>query len=259
MRQWDEEMSHHMSHHMRYLALLALLPLASCEHAAASSGAGAPAHQYIVGIDISASRTTFQLAEERQMIEGLIGRMAPGDRIVLIETYQTGVDSAGQWQDSIPAQRIPGTLTGKDRRNVEQFHLVASQIASTFFDLAGKPKVMSTDLFRTLYQAADYAKAANGRRTTVLLLSDMLQSTSEVNMEQPGGIPAAAWVDGRKAEGRLPDLRNVCVFVVGADPTTRAGARVRAFWEHYFDAAGATFKTENYRSMVADAREIGCE
>jgi hypothetical protein len=242
---------------MRYLTLLALVALASCEHAAASSGA-APASQYIVGIDISASRTTFQLAEERQMIESLIGRMGPGDRIVLIETYQAGVDSAGQWQDSIPAQRIAGTLTGKDRRNVEQFHLVASQMASTFFDLTGKRKVMSTDLFHTLQQAADYAKAANGRRTTVLLLSDMLQSTSEVNMEQPGGIPAASWTDGRKAEGRLPDLRNVCVFVVGANATTRAGTHVRAFWEHYFEAAGATFKPENYRSMVADAGEIGC-
>lgn len=245
---------------MRYLALLALLPLASCEHAgASSSAAAAPVRQYIVGIDISASRTTSQLAEERRMIDDLIGRMTPGDRIVLIETYQAGVDSAGQWQDSIPAQRIAGTLTGKDRRNVEQFRLVASQMASTFFDLTGTRKVMSTDLFHTLYQAADYARAANGRRTTVVLLSDMLQSTSEVNMEQPGGIPPASWTDGRKAEGRLPDLRNVCVFVVGADPTTRTGARVRAFWEHYFAAAGATFKKENYRSMVADAGEVGCE
>jgi len=248
-----------MSHYRRYLPLLALLPLASCEHAGASNSAAAPARQYIVGIDISASRTTYQLAEERQMIDELIGRMAPGDRIVLIETYQAGLDSAGQWQDSIPAQRVPGTLTGKDRRNVEHFRLVASQIASTFFDLTGTRKIMSTDLFRTLHQAADYARAANGRRTTVLLLSDMLQSTSEVNMEQPGGIPAAAWTDGRKAEGRLPDLRNVCVFVVGADPTTRTGARVRAFWEHYFQATGATFKPENYRNMVADAAEIGCE
>ena len=244
---------------MRYLALLALLPLASCEHAAASGSAALPARQYIVGIDISASRTTFQLAEERRMIDGLIGRMTPGDRIVLIETYQAGVDSAGQWQDSIPAPRIAGTLTGKDKRNAEQFHLVASQMASTFFDLTGTHKVMSTDLFHTLRQAADYARAANGRRTTVLLLSDMLQSTSEVDMEQPGGIPAASWIDGRKAEGRLPDLHNVCVFVVGADPTTRTGTRVRAFWEHYFEAAGATFKPGNYRSMVADAAEIGCE
>jgi hypothetical protein len=48
------------------------------------------------------------------------------------------------------------------------------------------------------------------------------------------------------------------VFVVGADATTRTGARVREFWRHYFDASGATFRPENYRNMVADAGEIGC-
>jgi hypothetical protein len=217
-----------------------------------------PTRQYIVGIDISGSRTPSQLAEERQVIEGLIGRMHPGDRLIMIETYRTGVDSAGQWQDSIPAQRIPGTLTGRDRRNVDRFRLVASQMASTFFDPAAAGKVMSTDLFHTLYRAADYAKAANGRRTTVVLLSDMLQSTREVDMERPGGIPPDSWTNGLKAEGRLPDLRDVCVFVVGADATTRSGARVREFWRHYFEASGASFRPENYRNMVADAAEIGC-
>jgi hypothetical protein len=248
---------------MRYLYLLALLPLAGCERAAASNAATEtvthPSRQYIVGIDISGSRTRSQLAEERQVIDGLIERMGPGDRIIMIETYRSGVDSAGQWQDSIPAQRIPGTMTGRDRRNVDQFRLVANQIASTFFDPNAAGKVMSTDLFHTLYRAADYAKAANGRRTTVLLLSDMLQSTRDVNMERSGGIPSSSWTDGLKAERRLPDLRNVCVFVVGADATTHTGARVREFWRHYFDASGATFRPENYRNMVADPAEIGCE
>jgi hypothetical protein len=242
--------------HIRYAALLVLAAIAGCERAAASSAA-AQAHQYIVGIDISGSRTPSQLAEERQAIEGLIGRMGPGDRLVLIETYRSGVDSAGQWQDSIPAQRIPGTLTGKDKQRVEAFRAVATQMASTFFS-STNAKVTSTDLFHTLHRAADYAKAANGRRTTIVLLSDMLQSTGDVNMERAGGIPAASWTDVLKAEGRLPDLRNVCVFVVGADASTRSGARVREFWRHYFDASGATFRPENYRNMVADMGEVGC-
>ena len=59
-------------------------------------------------------------------------------------------------------------------------------------------------------------------------------------------------------DGRLPDLRKVCVFIIGGDPTTRTGARVRHFWEHWFQAAGAIFPRENYRNMVANADEIGC-
>src|SRR3954468_16789385 len=117
-----------MTPHIRYATLLALTALAGCERAAAS-GTPTQAHQYIVGIDISGSRTPSQMSEERQAIEGLIARMGPGDRLVLIETYRTGVDSAGQWQDSIPAERIPGTLTGKDKRNVDQFRQVANAMA----------------------------------------------------------------------------------------------------------------------------------
>ncbi|MDB4879065.1 MAG: hypothetical protein JWL60_511 [Gemmatimonadetes bacterium] len=132
------------------------------------------------------------------------------------------------------------------------------QMASTFFDPAASRKVMSTDLFHTLHRAADYAKAANGRRTTLVLLSDMLQSTGQVNMERSGGIPGDAWITGLESEGRLPDLRNVCVLVVGADATTRSGARARQFWSHYFEAAGATYRPGNYRNMVSDPGEIGC-
>ena len=246
----------------RSFTLLALATtLSGCERASAS-GAGEPvpvtARQYIVGIDISGSRTPSQLQEEQQVIDGLIARMGPGDRIVLIETYRSGVDSAGQWQDSIPAQRIAGTMTGRDRRNVDQFRVVAGQMASTFFDPKVSRTVMSTDLFHTLHRAADYAKAANGRTTTLVLLSDMLQSTSDVNMERAGGIPSERWTSTLKAEGRLPDLRDVCVFVVGADATTRTGAQVRQFWQHYFAEAGATYRPENYRNMVADVGEIGC-
>lgn len=243
------------------LTIALAMTLAGCESAPASAARAAPpapATQYIVGIDISGSRTPSQLQEERQVIEGLIGRMVHGDRIVLIETYRSGVDSAGQWHDSIPALRTPGTITGRDRRNVDQFRVVARQMASTFFDPAASGKVMSTDLFHTLHRAADYAKAANGRRTTLVLLSDMLQSTAEVNMERPGGIPAATWTDRLRAENRLPDLRDVCVYVVGADPTSSTGAQVRRFWEHYFRASRATYRPENYRNMVSDAGEIGC-
>lgn len=234
--------------------------IAGCERASASGTreAAAPANQYIVGIDISGSRTPSQLKEEQQVIEGLIARMSAGDRIILVETYRSGVDSAGQWQDSIPAPRTPGTLTGRDKRNVEQFHFVAAQMASTFFDVERSRKVNSTDLFHTLYRAADYAKAANGRRTTVVLLSDMLQSTADVNMERAGGIPDDSWTDALRADQRLPDLHGVCVFVVGADPTSSTGAHVRRFWQHYFAASGAVFQPENYRNMVADPAEIRC-
>jgi hypothetical protein len=57
---------------------------------------------------------------------------------------------------------------------------------------------------------------------------------------------------------RLPDLANVCVFVVGADPSSQQGARVRAFWQKYFATAGARMPSVNYRNMVSDVGEMRC-
>jgi hypothetical protein len=216
------------------------------------------ANQYVVGIDISGSRTSSQLQEEQAVVEGLMSRMSFGDRIILVETYRTGIDSAGQWQDSIPARRFTGELRARERADLEEFRSAAPRVAATFFDAEKSKRVMSTDLFRTLWRAADYAKSANGRRTTLVLLSDMLQSTSEVNMERAGGVPPGSWIESRKAEGRLPDLAGVCVFVVGADPSSQQGAKVRAFWQKYFEAAGAQAPSTNYRNMVSDVGEIRC-
>jgi hypothetical protein len=243
--------------------LASTLVLEGCERASAagrpSNTLSTPATQYIVGIDISGSRTRSQLLEEQTVVDGLIARMQFGDRIVLVETYRTGLDSAGQWQDSIPLPRIAGKVTGRDRRNLERFRVTAPQVASTFFDPSRSKQVMSTDLFHTLARAADYAKAANKRTTIVILLSDMLQATAEVNMERANGIPPDTWTDDLKAQGRLPDLKNVCVYVVGADPTSQRGARVRSFWKHYFESTGATFPLGNYRNMVADPAQIRCD
>lgn len=214
--------------------------------------------QYIVGIDISGSRTPTQLDEAAGLLTGLIGRMSNGDRLVLVETYQTGTDAARQFDDSIPAPRRAGRLTAGDRKKAERFRSSAALVARTYFDTTRSKQIKSTDLLTTLGRAADYAKAGQGRPTTVLLLSDMLNATPELNMERAGGIPDSTWIARRQAEGRLPDLRGVCVFAVGADVSSVRGARTRAFWRAYFAAAGARFANENYRNMVSDPAEVRC-
>ena len=44
----------------------------------------------------------------------------------------------------------------------------------------------------------------------------------------------------------------------GADPSSRQGAKVRSFWQKYFEAAGGKFPSGNYRNMVGDLSEIHC-
>ena len=252
-----QPLQHHTGRRGRHAGVLALF--AACSMAAprlAAQGRDAQGHQYIVGVDVSSSVTDPQREDQQRALAGLVKRMQPGDRIVIVETYRQGTLAARQWIDSIPRPRHEGPPSSRDRQNVQVFQVVAGRMASSFLKPPAQ-SIMSTDLLRTISRAADYAKSGAGRRTTLVLLSDMLQSTREVNMES-GAIPGDAWFQARRREGRLPDLRSVCVFVIGGDPTTKTGARVRRFWEHYFVAAGATFPPENYRNMVADADEIGC-
>jgi len=250
---------------LRFPSRMVCASLAFCASAMACADAPAPeagprkpATQYVVGIDISGSRTVTQLKEAERLLEQLIGRMSYGDRIVLVETYQTNSDAAEQWDDSVPPLRRPGTASGSERNRLAEFHERATTMAGTFFDTTKSKTVKSTDLLMMLARAADYATASGGRKTTLLVLSDMLNSTPEVNMERVSNVPTSPWIAARKAEQRLPDLRGVCVFIAGADVTTRRGAKVRAFWSEYLSAAGAELASGGYRNMLPDASEIRC-
>jgi hypothetical protein len=77
-----------------------------------------------------------------------------------------------------------------------------------------------------------------------------------LELERAGGIPGRQWLQERQRAGRLPDLRNVCVVVVGADVQTARGVAVRAFWRAYLEAAGATLGM--YQTMLADPSAMAC-
>src|SRR5256885_635658 len=142
---------------------------------------------YIVGIDISGSRTKTDLDESRKLLDDLIDRLQSGDRLTLIEVYQGGREPARQWSDSIRSPRNAGEPTGSDRRRVDDFKAVARMQTSILFDSARAKGIQSTDIFGTLARAADYAMASRNRPTTLLLLSDMINETPEVRMTSEEG------------------------------------------------------------------------
>ncbi|HJP84912.1 MAG TPA: hypothetical protein VJ852_02930 [Gemmatimonadaceae bacterium] len=240
------------------LALLGgTLVIVGCEHAA---GGESPyeGRSYIVGIDISGSRTKSDLDESRKLLDDLIDRLQAGDRLTLIEVYQGGREPARQWSDSIRTPRNAKELTGSDRRRVDDFKAVARMQTSILFDSARAKGIQSTDIFGTLSRVADYAAASRKRPTTLLMLSDMINETPDVRMTSEQGIPGESWIRTRAAARRIPQLRGVCVVVAGADVSSARGAAIREFWNKYFDAAGAHISPDNYRNMIADPSEITC-
>ncbi|HEY2164892.1 MAG TPA: hypothetical protein VGH04_12915, partial [Gemmatimonadaceae bacterium] len=141
---------------------------------------------------------------------------------------------------------------------LDDFKAVAHQVVGAMFDSNRVRRIDNTDVFATISRAADYAKAAHDRRSTLILLSDMENSTDEMRMERSGGIPSPEWIEVRRSASRLPDMRGVCVLVAGAAPETQRGAMIHDFWVRYLAAAGTTLAATNYRAFVPDAMELRC-
>jgi hypothetical protein len=215
-------------------------------------------HSYIVGVDISGSRTKTDLDESKKLLDGLIDRLEAGDHLTLIEVYQGGREPARQWSDSIRTPRDPKKLTGSDKRRVEDFKDIARMQTSILFDSLRTKQIQATDIFGTLARAADYAKASRNRGTTLLLLSDMINETPDVRMTSSQEIPGRTWIRERVDAKRLPQLRGVCVVVAGADVSSARGAAIRDFWNIYFEAAGTNVSSDNYRNMISDPSEVAC-
>ena len=157
------------------------VPVTGCDSAVGSESPN-QGHSYIVGVDISGSRTKTDLDESKKLLYGLIDRLEAGDHLTLIEVYQGGREPARQWSDSIRTPRDPKQLTGSDRRRVEDFKDIARMQTSILFDSLRTKQIHATDIFGTLARAADYAKASRNRATTLLLLSDMINETPDVRM-----------------------------------------------------------------------------
>lgn len=230
-----------------------------CGQSAGANPAVPPSNQFIIGIDLSASRSVEALRDSRRLLDDLVeSRLHNGDELVLLEMYGSSDTGDHQWIDSVPRARRPGVVGPTDRRRLDDFKAVAHQVVGAMFDPNRVRRIDNTDVFSTISRAADYAKAAHDRRSTLILLSDMENSTDEMRMERDGGIPSPHWIEVRRSANRLPDMRGVCVLVAGAQSKTQREATIRDFWVRYLAAAGTTLAATNYRAFVPDAMELRC-
>ena len=240
------------------LALIVALTMTGCGGDARGGESPFEGRSYIVGIDISGSRTKTELDESKKLLDALIDRLQAGDHLTLIEVYQGGKQPARQWTDSIRTPRNPKELTASDKRRVEDFKEIARMQTSILFDSARAREIQATDIFGTLTRAADYARASRNRATTLLLLSDMINETPDVRMTSEQDIPGDRWIRHLASAKRIPQLRGVCVVVAGADVSSERGAAIRDFWNKYFEAAGTRVSPDNYRNMISDPGEVSC-
>lgn len=213
--------------------------------------------RWMVGIDRSASRKPQQMRDMRVFIAALVESLSFDDEITLIETFRTNSDSVREWRGNVPQLRRPPTVFTRERLELQTFKDFARMKATSMTDTAGMRKVTSTDIFGLLRRTSDYARSGARKNTVLVLLSDMLNSTSQLDMERRNGIPNAAWIEKQRINGLLPDLRGVCVVAVGAEVGTAQGVALKTFWMRYLEASGARVNADNYRSYLLP-RDIRC-
>jgi hypothetical protein len=94
---------------------------------------------------------------------------------------------------------------------------------------------------------------------SLVLLSDMVERSARLNVARTRFDDAsiAATIDGFAADGSIPDLRGVQVYVVGAGvsqggsgmPADRFLA-IQHFWQAYLSRAGASLPSERYGAAL---------
>jgi hypothetical protein len=242
--------------------LIASLALTACGEARGGEAAAPAAEprQLIVGVDLSASQSDGRRAEARKALDLVVDELQYGDRIVLLQVHQRGAaeDDAARWAETVPLPREPDEPTSVDRERLDAVKQAARSVAETMFAHEAAGHLPTTDILSTLHIAAEYMRDAGSRATTIVLLSDMLQSANGIEMARAGGTPGARWIEQQQISGVLPRLEGACVAVIGADATTPSGITVRDFWQKYLEAAGAVLHEDNYRLIATDRSALRC-
>jgi hypothetical protein len=231
-------------------SLVAYAVFAARQASAQLVAAQRPKH-LIVAVDRSGSRTPQQMIDMRTFIEKLILQTDFGDEISVVEVMQDGNSHVREFRDSLPKLLVEGQPTRKEVLIRDALRRSYRGAALKYVDTTGVHAIRSTDLFATLRRVSNYT--ASGRRQYLVLLSDMLQSTTGQSFASTAGVPDASWIAAQRRGGMLPNLSGVCVAAVGVDDTPRRAARVKAFWAQYLDAAGALLPAKNYRATMDDA------
>ncbi len=247
---------------------LGLALLAACGTPEASSAGGeggteltrTPPELVVFVYDRSTSISGTQLEIARQLTNERIRKLDHGDRIAAHQLLQMSLDEAPQrWSETVPTREFTDRAMASDSVSRARFLQDAQDYLISYTDSTAREDIGGTDILSTLHDVAADVRAAGGRSATLYLFSDMLQANRQMNMEGLARMPPSDWVETEQAKGTLPDLSGLCVVVIGARVDTDLGQRVKAFWDEYFEATGATLLDRNYTLRPVTLPEHPCD
>jgi hypothetical protein len=249
------------------LTAFGLAALTACGAPEASSAGGeggteltrTPPELVVFVYDRSTSISGTQLEIARRLTNERIRKLDHGDRIAAHQLLQLSLDEAPlRWSETIPPREFKERAMASDSVSRARFLQDTQDYLITYTDSTSRDDIGGTDILSTLHDVAADLRAAGGRSATLYLFSDMLQVNRQMNMEGLARMPPSDWVEAERAKGTLADLTGLCVVVIGARVDTDLGQRVKAFWDDYFEATGATLLDRNYTLRPVTLPEHPC-
>jgi len=215
--------------------------------------------QVIFVYDRSTSITADELDMYQRLTAQKLNELTHGDRVAAVELLQLSLaESPMRWAQGVPEREFQNRVMQRDSVSRARFLQDARDYLRRFTDPAGRDNFLGTDILSTLFDVAEEIRAYPGHRSTVILFSDMLQATDEMNMEGLIRMPPANWIQNRASQGRLPDFGGACFVVVGARTDTQAGQVVKDFWQEYFEATNGVINEQNYSYRPVRVPENPC-
>ncbi|MGH9379458.1 MAG: hypothetical protein ACRD2Z_02410 [Thermoanaerobaculia bacterium] len=203
--------------------------------------------QLVLVYDRSTSITGGELHLYQRLTDQVLDFLDHGDRVAALEMLQLSLEEVPRrWAQRVPDREFQGSAMERDAENRRRFLRDVRDYLNAYTDREGRDNYLGTDILSTLHDVAAEVRGFPDHRTTVVLFSDMLQATPEINMEDMIRMPPPEWVAEHAAAGRLSDFSGACIVVAGARTDTVEGQRVKAFWQEYFAATGATLLEHNY-------------
>jgi hypothetical protein len=197
--------------------------------------------------DRSTSIEDYQLDLSRQLTNDRISLLRHGDHIAAFQVLQLSLAEAPRrWSQAVPKREFVDREIARDSITLARFLRDAKDYLRPYSQPADRDNITGTDLLSTLHDVGEEIRAHPEHAPTLYLFSDMLQSNRMIDMEGLRRMPRAGWAEAAAVNGMLPDLRGLCVVVVGARIDTESAQRVKTFWIDYFEATGATLSGENY-------------
>jgi len=229
-------------------ALLALTVLAMLLFGVASAFGSEPrqGRPVVVLIDLTKSTSPESFRANCQAVADVLRQLQSGDRVLVIGI----TDAFGHvpvLMDRTVAQA--GYLGLQLHAAREMLRAEWLQIAATL-----EPTYSRTDVIGALRLLIGFMDISGGPMR-LIILSDLRQSTSELDLESPSRIDVSRALAIVRRGGDLRRLKDADVLLLGVDPSTKSAvymSTLKAFWTELFSAAGARVRAFSVLRQVPE-------